>query len=198
MKKTVIIFILLLAAVFQGKAQKTVELYYIAHDHYENLLTDVLKEVHQNNRYNNNKVVIFYLPNGANPIWMRVSPKDDKEYEYLINALNEQTSHPVFPEVDRQKIIEIFSDKDVRDGKGFIGCESVSLYFYINPGFATMGYCDAVISRICWDLELGSLPKNVVEINIYHHQFDGYNYNELKLFGRQNLMKDFSVMIDTF
>lgn len=197
MKKALFILIFLFSSLL-CKAQKNLELFYIAHNHFESALADVIKENRQVSRYDKDKVVVFYLANGSNPIWFKASAQDGKDYDAMIEALNSQVSHNVYPEVDRIELIKLFSDKNILGVEGFSSFKSVSFNFYINPSFVTMGYCDSVIGRLFWDMDLASLPKGVLEVNIYHHTDDGYIYKEERLFGRQNLMKGFSVMIDTF
>ena len=198
MKRNVWLILMLLLVPFISRAQQSLELYYIAHDHYETQLTNILKEVRQNARYNTSKTVLFYLSNVDSPKWMVVSPNDEKEYKSLIEEINGQSSHNIYPEVDRMKLIELLSSPKITGGKELSSYESVVFNYYINPTFAVMSYGDSIIGRLYWDLDLDSVPRNKLEINIYYHSDDGFNYNEKQLFGRQNLLNGFPVLIDTF
>ena len=51
MKRKALLLALLLLVPVLVRAQKSLELYYIAHDHYENQITDILNVVRQNARY---------------------------------------------------------------------------------------------------------------------------------------------------
>lgn len=198
MKKVVLLILLSLVGPFLCRAQKTLEVYYIAHDHYESSLSSILNVVRQNSRYNTDKKVLFYLANIDKPEWFFLSPKDDQDYQKFMGELNGQTSHNVYPDIDRLKLIEILSDKSVTKGIGLGAYQSVVFNYYITPSFAMMEYCDAVIGRLFWDLDMGSIPREKLEINIYHHSDDGYSYDENQLFGRKNLLNGFPVLIDTY
>lgn len=179
-------------------AQKTVELYYIAHDHYESDLTNLLEIARRNARFNTGRTLVFYLADGNEPLYFRVGAEDDRDYTKFITKLNEQTSHNVYPDVDRLMLIDIFSEGRFLPTKGFDSYDKVIFNFYINPAFVLMEYCDALIARLYWDMELSSLPKDKLEINIFHHQDDGGSYSEDKLFGRRRLLGGFEPLIDTY
>ena len=196
MKKRILVLLLLVPVLV--RAQKSLELYYIAHDHYEAQLSDILKEVRQNARYNSSKTVIYYLANVDSPKYVVVSPNDEKEYQSFIEELNNQSSHNIYPEVDRMKLMELLSSPIITGGKDLSSFENVVFNFYINPTFAIMSYGDSIIGRLYWDMELDSVPRSKLEINIYHHGDDGYDYDEKHLFGRQDLLNGFPVLIDTF
>jgi len=198
MRKKILLMLLLCLSTLVLRAQKSFELYYVAHEHYESSLMGILNEVRQNARYNTNKVVVFYLANTDHPEWFVVSPNDDKSYQKFMAELGGQTSHNVYPEVDRLKLIEILSSKDLNGGRDLSAFGELAFNFYINPTFAMMDYCDALIGRMYWDLDLASIPRERLEINIYYHSDDGYTYDENQLFGRKNLMNGFPVLFDTF
>ena len=198
MKRKALLLALLLLVPVLVRAQKSLELYYVAHYHYENQITDILNVVRQNARYSSFKTVVFYLSNIDKPQYVVISPKDDKEYQDFIAELNSQSTHNVYPEIDRMKLLQILSDKALTDGYELKDCEGLVFNFYINPTFAMMGYCDAVIGRLYWDLDLNSVSRDKLEVNIFHHSDDGYKYDVNQLFGRKNLLNGFPVLVDSF
>lgn len=188
--------LLLSAGLRAGAQSKTLELFYIAHDRHEAELTEILDQVRRNARYNPDRTVVFYLANGGAPLKVWVRPEDELEYNRFREKLNEQTSHNVYPEVDRLMLIDIFSEGRTIPMKGFDAYDRVMLNYYITPGFIAMNYCDALIGRLYWDMELDKMPRNKLEINIYHSPEDKIDEN--KLFGRKNLMKNFPILVDSF
>lgn len=175
---------------------KSLELYYIAHDHYETAITGILDQVRRNTRYSPERTVIFYLANGNLPVRVRISPDDELEYEAFRETLNSQTSHNVYPEVDRYMLMDMLSEGKFIPTKGFDDYDKVVFNFYITPGFVAMDFCDALIGRLFWDLELAKLPRNKLEINIFHSPHE--KIDEDRLFGRKNLIGNFPVLVDSF
>ncbi len=198
MRKHLLICTLALLLPLLCAAQKTVELYYVAHDHFEKQISDVLDLVRRNARYNPDRTVVFYLANRGTPEYFKVSPEDDRKYDKFMETLNSQTSHTVSPADDRLIILDLFSEGRFLGSKGFDGYDRVVLNFYINPSFVQMDYCDELIGRLYWDMDLASLPAGKLEINIYHHEYDGGKYDEGKLFGRRRLLGRFEPLVDSF
>ena len=174
----------------------TLELYYIAHDHYETALSGILDQVRRNTRYSPERTVIFYLANGNTPVRLRVSPDDELDYENFRETLNAQTSHSVYPEVDRLMLIDMLSEGRFIPTKGLDSYDRVVFNYYITPGFVAMDFCDAVIGRLYWDMEMAKLPRNKLEINIFHSPDE--RIDEDRLFGRKNFMNKFPVLVDSF
>ena len=189
------VLVALMAAALQAGA-KTLELHYIAHDHNETDLAAILDRVRSNTRYNEDRVVIFYLANGNQPLRLRVSPQDDLAYSEFRETLISQTSHNVYPEVDRYMIMDMLSEGRFIPTKGFDDYDRVVFNYYINEGFVAMDFCDALIGRLFWDLEMNKIPRNKLEINIFHAP--GQRTQEDRLFGRKNLMGSFPVLVDSF
>ena len=196
--KLAIAIIVLFSTPIVCSAQKTLEFFYVAHDRYERDISEELDKIRRNARFNEYRTVVFYLANGGSPKFFKVSPDDDRQYTTFMETLNGQTSHNVYPDVDRLMILELLSNGRTVPRKGLDGYERVSFNFYINPGFVQMNYCDAVIGRLFWDMEMDKLPRNAFEINIYHHKDDGGDYREDKLFGRKGLLGNFEPIVDTF
>ncbi|MBR4827006.1 MAG: hypothetical protein IKZ91_03885 [Bacteroidales bacterium] len=200
MKKLCLIVLLIAGALSLGPragAQgKTLEVYYIAHDHYETRLSDILDQVRRNTRYNPDRTVIFYLANGNKPVRVLVSPDDETEYNSFRETLNSQTSHNVYPEVDRYMLIDMLSEGKYVPAKGLDSYRKVVFNYFITAGFVAMDFCDALIGRLYWDMEMDKIPRNKIEINIFHSPDD--RIDEDRLFGRKNLIGNFPVLVDSF
>ena len=196
MRRCIVILFLFLLIPVKGLAQKDLEFYYIAHDQHEVALTAMLDDVRKNVRYDGNRIVIFYLANGNSPRLHFVSSDDEKEYELFRSELNSQDSHNVFPEVDRQKIIELFSLGEKLPAKGFDAYNRISFNFYVNKAFIDMEWGDEVIGRLYWDMELSALPKGKIQYKVYYPSGD--RVNEDKIFGRKKLFGGFEPLVNTF
>ena len=198
--KKFLLLLLMLSGLLQSpgaRAQtRSLELYYIAHDHYETAISSILDQVRRNTRYSPHRTVIFYLANGNLPVRVRVSPDDETEYEAFRDILNSQTSHNVYPEVDRYMIMDMLSEGKYIPTKGFDEYDKVVFNYFITPGFVAMDFCDALIGRLYWDMELSRIPRNKLEINICHSPYD--KIDEDRLFGRKNLIGNFPVLVDSF
>lgn len=177
-----------------ANAQNKLEFYYIAHNQYEVALTALLDDIRLDARYDNNRRVIFYLSNRKDPVYLVVSPNDEKEYEIFRDALNSQSSHTVYPEVDRMKIMELFSTGNAIPTIGFSSYDRVVFNFYVNRGFVEMEYGDSLIGRLYWDMDLASLPRK--DVNVYYPSSE--EVNEDKVFGQKNLFGDYEPLINTF
>lgn len=194
--KRLIFLTLLFAGLVASAQSKSIELYYITHDRDETAIAKILDQVRRNVRYNPDRTVIFYLANGNNPYKLRVRPEDEIEYDRFREALKAQTLHNVHPEVDRLMLIDLFAEGRALPTRGFDAYDKVVFNFFITPGFVEMNYCDALIGRLFWDMELDKLPRAKLEINIYHSP--AYRLDEDKLFGRKNLIKNFPILVDSF
>lgn len=197
-KRILLLTVFLLLPMMLLAQKKTLELYYIAHDHYETALSELLDVVRRNARYNEDRTVIYYLADGHTPHYFRLSPSDEEKYTEFIETLNAQSSHNIYPDEDRLFLIDIFSREGVVPSKGFDAYDSVIFNYYITESFLMMDYCDALIGRLFWDMDMASIPKNKLEINIFHQPDSKMIYTVQKMFGRKNLLKGFPVLIDSF
>ena len=59
-----------------------------------------------------------------------------------------------------------------------------------------MDFCDALIGRLYWDMDMQTLGKRKLEINIFHNP--DIRVDENKLFGRKNLIEQFPYLVDSF
>ena len=199
MKKTCLLF-LIVSLVLPGmvvRAQhKTLELYYIAHDHYETAISSILSGVRNDARNNPDRAVVFYLANGSEPMYFLVSPEDDDAWSAFNDELNAKTAHPVSPLKDRDTIMSIMAGEDCLPSKGFDEYDKVILNFFVTPGFVSMDYGDTLIGGLYWNMDLDNLPASVLKINVLPSPDGELNAN--RLFGRKKLTGQFPVRISSF
>lgn len=175
---------------------KSLEFYYIAHDHYETRISSVLSVVHDNASNDPDRTVVFYLANGYKPLIHLVSRGDQDDYLAFVEELNSRTSHPVMPNIDRDEILDVLSGKKLLNTEGFKSYNKVTFNFFVTPGFVSMDYGDTLIGGLFWAMDLDELPLNVLQINVFHSPEE--QLTEDRLFGRKKLTGDFPVQISTF
>jgi hypothetical protein len=198
--KRIFYLISLLCLALAGPAtraqSKSLELYYIAHDHYETALSSILAGVHDEACNNPRRTVVFYLANGSSPLMFLVSKGDEDAYSAFIDELTSRTAHPVQPLVDRDNLLDLFSGKGILPTEGFDAYNKVILNFYVTPGFVSMDYGDALIGSLYWDMDLEDLSPNALQINVFHSPDN--NFPPGRLFGRKKLTGNFPVRIASF
>lgn len=194
MKRIIPLLLALLLLPCLSRAQKTLEFYYFAHDHFGKELRKVVDEVRFTARYNESRTVIFYLANGNKPVYFKVSTDDEKAYSEFIEELNDQVSHLVYPEVDRQTICDILSGGRFLPTSGFDSYDHVLLNYFISSSFVQQDFDDAVIGRLYWDMDLDQMPRSKCQIRIYCAP--GERIKEDSLFGSK--IGKIPVLLDTF
>ena len=175
MNKSLIISMLLLLPCL-CMAQRSLEFYYLVHDHNGQELVKVVDGVRASALDNAGRTVYFYMPDGDTPHYFKVSAEDSEAYSKLTDELKARVSHTVYPDVDRQTVCDILSD-------GFASFDKVIFNFFVSSGFVQQSYGDAVISRLYWDMDLDSLPSGKCQIKVFSEQGD--KINNSKLFGRK-------------
>lgn len=188
-------FIIVLAFLvfpFTGKASKVLSFYYIAHDHNEYSIEDALKRARDRALSSPDETMFFYLANDDSPLLMRVGNGDQKQFEEFIETLKSSSEHSVSSDVDKMQILQLFS-KDIAFGD----FDRIVLNFYINPDFVRRGFCESIIGRLFWDLELDGMPSSRLEINLFHHFDDEFNYSA-KVFDKNKYLGSFPYNILSF
>ena len=178
---------------------RQLEVHYVAHDHYEVVLGKMLAAVWSDAKSDPEKTVVLYLANGDEPVVLVSTSEDKTDIDGFINELNSRTRHSVYPESDRLYIMEKLAGEEW-GGPGFDGFSKVVFNFYINKSFVETEFCDALIARLYWDLELGSLPKGSLAVNVLYPRESG-NIQALKasaLFGKERLMGYFEPRVVLF
>lgn len=168
-------------------AQRSLEFYYLVHDHNGDELVRIIDGVCAASRSDAGKTVYFYMPNADDPVCLKLSGEGNEDYDRLVGELKARVSHGVYPEVDRQTVCDILSD-------GFAEFDKVSFNFYITPGFVQQSYGDAVISRLYWDMDLDRLPSGKCQVRVFTER--GERIDDSKLFGRKT--GGFPVVLGTY
>lgn len=198
--KRICFLISLIFLVFPGPLSqargKSLELYYIAHDHYETTISTILEKVRADARNNPERTVVFYLADGPKSQFFKVSPEDEDAWIAFNDELVSRTAHPVTPLADRDAIMDLLTREDIMGDKGFDAFDRVVLNFYITPGFVSMDYGDTLIGGLYWNMDLASLPSDKLQINVFHAP--DAKVSPDRLFGRKRLTGNFPVRISPF
>lgn len=178
---------------------RQLDVYYIAHDHYESTLSKLVTTIWNTATADPGRTVVVYLANGDEPCVMVSPSQEGSDLEAFVSTLNSRSQHNVYPESDRKFFIEKLSGTEW-GGPGFGNFDRVVFHFYINRSFVEMGYCNALIARLYWDMEMASLPKGKLAIKIYYPREDGelQKVKASSLFGKERLMGMFEPAVVLF
>ena len=178
------------------RAQNELEINYIAHDHYNGPLLDLVDDIFQSKAYDTNRHTYIYLANANEPKVLLCNLDKYKELEEFKYTLNGQITHNVWPEVDIMKLLELLKEDDFVDDWGNSRYNFFTLNFYVTPSFITYGYAETLIARLFWDLDLSTSSNFVV--NLYLPDDVDTNYDMEKIFGAMKLLGDYQMYIYTF
>ena len=179
-----------------GGQSRELVINYIAHDHYNDAILNAVDDIFNTSAYNNNRSTYLYLANAENPLILKCDSNHQKEFEDFRYAINSQLKHNVWPDVDIQKLLELFREDDFLSESGHARYSYFTLNFYITPSFWSYNYNESLIARLFWDLELPDKTDFVV--NIYHPENDGVTYDEEHMFGPKKLNGDYKVYLLTY
>lgn len=196
MRKLFIVFLLMVFTqpIFAQElksSEQTLEFYYIAHDRTTPVgkVCDFIQERAKEATYYKDLAMIFYLANGDNPTIIRMNLKGDnrKDFNLVINGLQQQLSHDINPNSDRRIITELFNDVDFVDEEGNPLYRSFQWISFITPLFWQMGYNEDVLASLYFILDLGSLPSDYLSMDVYYDNDSNFKYNNRKPFGDKEL-----------
>lgn len=196
MKKLFLILALGFSFVALRAQERELEINYFAHDHFNESILNALDNLFQTNAFNKNKQTYFYLANAESPLILKVDRDKQNEFEEFRYAINSQLKHNVWPEVDIQKILELLQEDDFINDFGEPRYDFFTLNFYTTPSFWSYSYNETLIARLFWDLDLAS--KSNFQMNIYHPENDGMQYDDNRLFGPKKLTGDYQVYLYTY
>lgn len=196
MRKFFLTIMLLSSALVSRAQSRTVELYYVAHDDDGVVLSGIIEAVHNFVRNDQNRKVVFYLSNGNNPKCVLASKDDSKDFAGLIDELKSGYSHPVAPKLDMGNLLAVLSSGSVLPEGGLLDLDKLVLNFFISRNFVAREYCDAIIGRLFWNMELSQMPESKLEINILHPKSETLDASSL--FGSANLMNQYPVTLNEY
>ena len=177
--KRSLIFILLFCLLSSSVMAKGLNVYYISHSTTTNerALVNSL-ELLRPSEYSDDAV--FYLTNSDLPIisYWGISGNGES-FQTIIDDIERRSSHEVYPYVDMNKLLEIFTYiETVRDEY-----EYVTLNFYIDSIFWDF-YRESVIAKLYHALELADRP-DFLHMNIFFTEGDEPEVDEKNPFGQK-------------
>lgn len=172
-------------------SQQTFEFYYIAHDEQTPVgkVCDFLIERQKEATYYNDLAMVFYLANGDDPLIVRMNlPEDNrKDFQKIINALQQQISHDISPKADREEIVRLFNEVDFVDDQGNLSFRTFQWISFVTPMFWQMKYNEDVLAALYFILDMGQLPEGYLTMDVYYDNATPLNYNKRFPFGEKNL-----------
>lgn len=160
MKKLILGLAAILAATTASQA-RTLRLMYIAHD----VTTPVeefvrnIEEIYTNyedeaDSPEDRQQTIVYLSSGENPfiVNMKSGDRDDHNFNVLLSELYERNYHDVDAEKDVDTILELLANNDYLTPDGSLDVSEITIDFYINKNFWTMGMNESVIATLFYSL----------------------------------------------
>lgn len=185
------------SAFAQDNTGKDLTFFYIAHD--ENTPTQTLisrlKAHYEDAKYGTDVYAsIFYLTNGDNPIIVRMNINEEtdnpQDFDKLVEDLQSKRAHDVSPEVDREKIMELFENIDLLDAEGNNAFNSVQWNYYVNSTFWLLNNNEHVIASLFWIMDMEPMVKSgYLQVNVLHGEIDPLPFDEKQPFGSKALCR---------
>lgn len=123
---------------------------------------------------------IFYLTNSSRPVIAFYNfPVEGSSLSAILDEIDEKSSHEVYPDVDMEKLLEIFTLVENDRNK----YDTVTLNYYIDSIFWEF-YKESIIARLYHALELHDRP-DFLDMNIYFTQGDTPQFDEKYPFGKK-------------
>ena len=180
----------------QEESKQELSFVYIAHD--ENTDTKALisrlKEKYANTiNYPDIRACIFYLANGENPIFVKMNmPNDNHEdFENIVYSLQTKRSHDISPEVDVEKIVELFNENDIIDADGKQVYRYIEWDYYINSSFWHLQNNEHIIAKLFFVMDMDKLiSSQYMALNFYYSdETDNIPYDNVLPFGSKALCR---------
>ena len=163
-------------------------IYFISHSHTTNerALVKALELVRPS-EYSDD--AIFYLTNSEKPIISYSGfPGEGVPYQKVIDDIERCSSHDVYPHVDIEKLMEIFTSVEKLRGE----YEFVTLNFYIDSIFWDF-YRVSVIAKLYHVLELADRPE-FLDMNIFFTEGDTPEVDQKYPFGQKYQCEGYTFM----
>lgn len=180
------------------KSEQTLEFYYIAHDRATPVgkVCDFIQDRYKEATYYKDLAMIFYLANGDNPLIVRMNMQGDnrKEFDNIINALQQHMSHEVSPNDDKRIITELFNDTDFLESNGELSYRTFQWVSFVTPIFWQMGYNEDILASLYFILEMNKLSADTFTMDIYYDNDGSFRYNSAKPFGDKKLCNRSNIM----
>lgn len=180
------------------KSEQTLEFYYIAHDRTTPVgkVCDFILDRYKEATYYKDLAMIFYLANGDNPYIVRMNMEGDnrKDFDNIINALQQHMSHEISPNDDRYFITELFNETDFMENNGKLRYKTFQWVSFVTPIFWQMGYNEDILASLYFILDMNKLSTDNFTMDIYYDNDGNFRYNSSKPFGDKKLCNRSNIM----
>ncbi len=172
--------------------EKTLEFYYIAHS-YDSRVEDIcemLEDRYEEAFEYDDCALIFYLPNGDNPLVFRMNLEQDdrNRFENFLGELRSRNYHDTYVYVDKERIVELFNQYDFLNDNGKKNFSEVRINWFVNDSFWSSGNNEYLIEPLFFILDINQC-RDYVRYLIWNTGTDAIKFNPNKPFGNKNLMK---------
>lgn len=176
-------------------SQQKLKFAYIAHDENTAIqsLIPRLNQMVEDATYMPERVaVILYLPNGEEPMVIRINTgvnDNPQDYPRMVDELQNRLSHDGISLLDCEKIIEIFDTVPLLNEDGTPHFKAVDWNYYVNASFWKLNMNESVIASLYWIMDMEQLLKDYyLNVNIYYgEQAPKLPINEELPFGEKKL-----------
>ena len=188
MKRCIPAIILSLVCICLSAQDRALSIYYISHSQATNEKA-LLSALNLAQPLDESEAAVFYLANSERPLIAYVNlPFEGATFDEIIMELNTKSSHEVYPEVDCDRLCEVFDNVDtVRDEFAF-----VNFNYYIDSMFWEF-YRESVIAKMYYVLNLADDPEYAA-MSIYFTEGDIPHIDESRPFGPNNLCAGYELL----
>ena len=143
--------------------------------------------------YPENYAVVFYMPNGEDPIVVKINVVGDnyKDFDKIIAMIQRQPSNIVMADYDVEHIHSLFEENDIIDMNGRRIYKSVDWVYYVNSSFWMMRNNENVIARLFFTMDMAQMiALKYMTVNIFCSKGkQGIQFNQNKPFGDKELCR---------
>ncbi len=143
--------------------------------------------------YPENYAVVFYMPNGEDPIVVKINVAGDnyKDFDKIIAMIQRQPSNIVMADYDVEHIHSLFEENDIIDMNGRRIYKSVDWVYYVNSSFWMMRNNENVIARLFFTMDMAQMiALKYMTVNIFCSKGkQGIQFNQNKPFGDKELCR---------
>lgn len=185
---------------FAQPGEKSLNLYYFVHER-STPVRELCREIEE---YFNiavsdpNTDTFLYMANAETPIVVYCSENNRSDLNNMLAELRTRRSHPVFPEDDIRRIVELFNQNDYRDAYGNEKYSMVNAIFYIGDNFWINAYPETLISRLAFIMDWEKEKSDFLHLEVYTYEADGFDYESERkdMFGKKQLFPPLGYLLN--
>lgn len=134
-------------------------------------------------------VLIIYMADKDEPFIVGVNTPEDNRSDYrrLIDVLRSESSHPVYPDYDLERLVRLFDENDfVEEGTNVLNYRSVDWHFHVTSDFWDNNYNESLIASLCFVMGVEHFATDNFRLRCYFSREDDLTYDPDSPFGPRN------------